>query len=118
MFDSEKEAAVHVKGFRPISLTTSIYKVIVKVLAERLEKIMSCIIALTQTAFIGGRQNLESVLIANEVVEEYRAKKKKGGFLNWNSKRPLIVLTGIFLKKSCVSKNFDDRWISWILGLH
>lgn len=42
---------------------------------------MPSIIAPTQSAFIEGRQILDPILIANEVVEEYRAKKKKGWIL-------------------------------------
>lgn len=49
-----------------------------KVIAERLKKVMPCIIAPSQSAFIEGRQVLDPILVANEVVEDYRAKKKKG----------------------------------------
>ena len=42
---------------------------------------MPSIIAPMQSAFIGGRQIIDLMLIANEVVEDYRAKKKKGWIL-------------------------------------
>ena len=58
------------KDFRPISLTTIVYKVIAKILAERLKKVMPSIIAPTQSAFIEGRQILDPIVIANEIVEE------------------------------------------------
>lgn len=78
----KKESAAFVKDFHPISLTTSVYKIITKVLAERLKKVMPDIISSSQSAFIGGRQTTDRVLVANEIVEEYRSKKKKGGFSN------------------------------------
>lgn len=39
----KKEDATMVKHFRPISLTTLVYKVIAKVLVERMKRIMPCI---------------------------------------------------------------------------
>lgn len=42
---------------------------------------MPPLIATTQSAFIGNRQILDPVLIANEAVEDYRARKKKGWIL-------------------------------------
>lgn len=55
LFDPKKEDVVHVKDFRPISLATSIYKVIAKVLVKRLKKVMPNIIVASQSAFIRGR---------------------------------------------------------------
>lgn len=55
----KKEDAVYVKDFRPISLTKLVYKIVAKMLVERLKRIMPCVIAPTQCAFIGGRQFLD-----------------------------------------------------------
>ena len=74
----KKENVTLVKDFRPISLTTLAYKVVAKVLSERLKQVMDAIISPTQSAFIEGRQILDPILIANEAVEDYRAKRKKG----------------------------------------
>lgn len=68
----------HVKDFRPVSLTTSTYKIISKLLAERFKKVMPSIMSNSQSAFVGGRQILDPVLIANEAVEDYKTRKKKG----------------------------------------
>lgn len=73
----KKENAVVIKDFRPISLTTITYKVIAKVLVKRLKKVMLCIIAPSQSAFIEGRKILDPILVANLIVEEYMAKEKE-----------------------------------------
>lgn len=64
-----------VKEFKPISLISSIYKILSKMLANRLKKVLPCIIDSTQSAFIKNRQILDGPLITNEVLEW--AKKKK-----------------------------------------
>jgi len=51
----KKDNATLVKDFRPINLTTLIYKVVAKVLSERLKQVMDAIISPTQSAFIEGR---------------------------------------------------------------
>lgn len=77
----KKENATLVKDFRPISLTTLTYKVVAKILSERLKQVMDAIISPIQSAFTEGRQILDPILIANEAVEDYKAKRKKGCIL-------------------------------------
>ena len=52
------------------------YKIVAKILANRMKKIMPVIIDERQSAFIEGRHLLQSALIANEVVEEARRGQK------------------------------------------
>ncbi|RVW40105.1 hypothetical protein CK203_081943 [Vitis vinifera] len=64
-----------ISDYRPISLITSLYKIITKVLAGRLRGILHETIHSTQEAFVQGRQILDAVLIVNEIVDE---KKRSG----------------------------------------
>jgi len=62
--------------FRPISLVGCLYKIISKLLSLRLKKVMSKIIDSRQFAFLAGKGILDSVLVANEVLEEAKRRKK------------------------------------------
>jgi hypothetical protein len=63
--------------FRPISLVGSLYKILAKVLANRLRMVIGSVISESQTAFVKDRQILDGILIANEVVDEARKTKKE-----------------------------------------
>ena len=66
------------KDFRPISLVGSVYKLIAKVLANRLKKVMHGLVNTSQNAFAEGRQILDASLIANEVIDSILRKKDRG----------------------------------------
>ena len=57
---------MEVRDFLPISLNGGVYKIIAKVLANRLKMVLGDIVHKSQNAFVKGRQILDSVLIANE----------------------------------------------------
>lgn len=65
----KKVCQVGISDYRPISLVGSLYKILSKVLASRLKKVLPKIVGESQSAFIGGRNILDGVLIANEVVD-------------------------------------------------
>ena len=64
-------------NFRPISLVGCLYKVLAKVLANRLHLVVGSVVSDSQSAFVKGKQILDGILITNEAVDEARRMNKE-----------------------------------------
>jgi hypothetical protein len=106
--------AVNVKQFRPICLLNVIYKIITKVLTIRLTKVIDKLISPFQTAFIAGRNILEGVVIAQEVLHELKVTKTHGVILNLDFEKAYDKVSWSFLEEVMRAKGFDEVWIQWI----
>ena len=90
------------KDFRPISLCNVIYKIISKILANRLKKILPDVISSTQSAFVPGRLITDNILVTYEVTQFLRNKKKgKTGYaaVKLDMSRLMIEWSGLFCRQ-------------------
>jgi hypothetical protein len=67
--------AKQIQKFRPICLLNVSFKIITKVLMNRLSRCVSPVISPTQTAFVKGRYIMEGVVILHEALNSIHVKK-------------------------------------------
>uniref|UniRef100_A0A803QGF5 Reverse transcriptase domain-containing protein n=1 Tax=Cannabis sativa TaxID=3483 RepID=A0A803QGF5_CANSA len=76
----KKKNASTLCDFRPISLYSTLYKVISKVLANQLKPVLHSIISSNQSTFLSDRLIFDNIFIANELINaiHYRKNDKLG----------------------------------------
>ncbi|XP_071714472.1 uncharacterized protein [Rutidosis leptorrhynchoides] len=105
---------MHTNDFRPISLIGAFHKIIAKLLALRLAKVIDKIISPEQTAFIRGRQILDGPLILNEVIEWYKKNNKKMLLFKVDFEKAFDTVNWEFLNYMMMRLGFGSTWIAWI----
>ena len=112
------KSPTQVSEFRPISLCNVVYKLITKVIASRLKKILPHIISDTQSAFIPGRLITDNVLIAYEVFHSMINQRRRNGTMAIKvdmSKAYDRVEWG-FLRRVMLKLGFHSDWVQMVMG--
>lgn len=109
----------NVSQFCPISLCNYSYKIVSKVLVNRLKPLLPSIISPNQSAFVVGRQIQDNVLIAHEVFHFLKMRKAKGLFelaLKIDMNKAYDRVEWDFLEAIMNRIGFDSNWINLIMG--
>ncbi|GKV45171.1 hypothetical protein SLEP1_g52281 [Rubroshorea leprosula] len=103
-----------IEEYRPISLIGVMYKIIAKLLANRLRKVLDKVIGEQQMAFIGGRQLMDSVVIANEVIDEAKRKNTKSFIFKVDFEKAYDKVSWDFIEYMFGRMGFPIKWRKWI----
>ena len=107
-----------VSDFRPISLCNVIYKIISKVLVNRLQRILPQIISDSQSAFLPSHLITDNVVVAYELMHTMRSKwKGKVGYLamKLDMSKTYDRVEWAFLKAAMLKMGFAQRWVDLVM---
>ena len=100
--------------FRPISLVGCWYKVLAKVLANRLQNVIGSVVSDTQSAFVKGKQILDGILIANELVDNAKRANKELLMFKVDFEKAYDSVDLKYLDMVMGHMNFPTLWRKWI----
>nr|GEV68290.1 RNA-directed DNA polymerase, eukaryota [Tanacetum cinerariifolium] len=110
------QGAKLVKDFRPIILIGSLYKIITKLLANRLVTVIGNLVNDVQSAFIANHQILNGPFIFNELIHWCKAKKKETMIFKVDFEKAFDSVRWDFLEDVLKNFGFGSRWCDWIVS--
>ncbi|GKD61379.1 RNA-directed DNA polymerase, eukaryota, reverse transcriptase zinc-binding domain protein, partial [Tanacetum coccineum] len=110
----KKADPLELSDYRPISLIGSMYKILSKVLAARLSRVIHKLISPNQTAFLKGRQILDGCLIANEIINFAKSEKINMLLFKVDFEKAFDSVNWEFLFDIMAQMSFGSKWRKWI----
>lgn len=114
----KKTSRQDIRNYRPISLLCTDYKIIAKVMAQRMKAVLSTLIHADQTGFLKDRYIGKNISLFLDI-QEHLAKEVKPGlaFLaDWEKAYDLVDRD--FLKASLAQFGFGENFLRWFSILH
>ncbi|CAL9002137.1 unnamed protein product [Prunus brigantina] len=107
-----------VSEFPPISLCTTVYKMIAKTIANRLKFVLPHVITENQSAFVPNRMILDNVMAAFEIMHTIKGVKKGHDVkmaLKLDMAKAYDRVEWVFLREMMLKLGFSPIWVAKIM---
>ncbi|GJX71319.1 non-LTR retroelement reverse transcriptase-like protein [Tanacetum coccineum] len=111
----KKKGAKSMKDYRPISCCNIIYKIISKILANRLKVLLPKFITPNQSAFVKDRLLMENLLLATEIIKDYHKEDITARCaMKVDISKAFDTVQWPFLLNVLKALDMPDRYVYWI----
>ena len=114
----DKEHPELLSNWRPISLLNVDYKIISKVLANRLRKVLSHIVHSDQTCSVPGRTIMDNLHLLRNIVDYCEQKRCQCAIVSYDQTKAFDRVSHEFLFRVLKAFGFNDSFIKWIQVLY
>ena len=94
----KEDSSITPDKFRPIALCNVIYKIITKVIANRLKSLLPLLISPEQSRYVEGRQILDGILLTHEIIHSLKNSKQAGMILKIDLSKAFDKLSWTYIQ--------------------
>lgn len=95
--------------FRPIALCNVVYKIISKVVANRLKPLLPTLVSVEQSGYVEGRQILNNIIQVHEVLRSLLSNRKAGMIMQLDLDKAYDKLNWTYIRKVLLAFCFDHN---------
>lgn len=110
----EGQRSVIYSGLSTYQSDGCLYKILTKLLAERMKEVIDSLVRETQYAFIRGRQITDEIVMVNETVSWAKKEKHQVLLLKVDFAKAYDSVSWKFLQPILWQMNFGSKWGRWI----
>eukprot|EP00253_Pinus_taeda_P017138 PITA_17138 len=92
-------------------------EIISKGVANRLEPLLPSLVAEEKSGYVEGRQILNNIIKAHEVVHTLTNKRQMGMIMQLDIAKVYDKVNWIYIKKVLTAFGFDHNWVRWVMPL-
>lgn len=103
--------------FSPIALCNVVYKIISKVLANRLKFFLPLLISHHQSGYVEGRQIMDCIILSHELIHSLNLRKKLGMMIKLYMSKAFDKISWAYMRAVLEAYEFHKESIKWIMAM-
>ncbi|CAI5976625.1 unnamed protein product [Closterium sp. NIES-65] len=114
----KKGDKARLENYRPITLLSAAYKIVAKVLANRIKKVLPLVISEHQFGFIPGRKLADAVDVVADVIDAAASGREDWYLLLVDFQKAYDSISRAYMFQTLERMGFPEEFVGWTKGLH